>query len=449
MLWHIYGGIMSGYNYAKKIDIIGEYDVAVVGGGPAGICAAASAARMGARVLLIERHGVLGGNLTIGHVSPILGAVSEGTMYSEIEHLLDAEHKDAKQVMTRNGREIHIDHEEAKGILASFVKESGAELMLCTSVVDVIKDGDKVTGLVINTPEGLCAVSAKVVIDASGDGHAAYLAGAEYKIGRDGDGKTQPCTLEFLVDGVDESVAISAWGGSDPVKLPSGQEYRELCKQKNAEGELPKNVTIVRLHRTFYDGERSVNATQLNDIDPLDGRVLGNAEVELRSQIESVLHFLQKYVPGYENCRIKSSASVLGVRETRRITGEYVLCDKDVEDGARFDDVVVHKAWFLIDIHNPAGGGQAEGHSKMAQPYDIPYRCLLPLGVENLLTSGRCISGTHRAHASYRVMAICMATGEAAGVAAALAARIGRTVREVGASEVQEVLAGRGVRLFD
>lgn len=440
---------MSNYSYAKTLEIVGEYDVAVVGGGPAGICAAVSAARMGAHVLLIERHGILGGNLTLGHVSPILGAVSEGTMYSEIESLLDENHKDAKQVLTRNGREIHIDFEEAKGILASFVKKSGAEFMLCTSVADVIKDGNKVTGLVLNTPSGLCAISAKVVIDASGDGHAAYLAGAEYKIGRDGDGRTQPCTLEFVVDGVDESVAISAWGGSDPVKLPSGQEYRELCKEKNAEGELPQNVTIVRLHRTFYDGERSVNATQLNGIDPLDGKVLADSEVELRAQIDSVVEFLRKYVPGYENCRIKSSASVLGVRETRRITGEYVLCDKDVEDGARFDDVVVHKAWFLIDIHNPAGGGQAEGHSKMAQPYDIPYRCLLPLGVENLLTSGRCISGTHRAHASYRVMAICMATGEAAGVAAAIAAKSDRNVREIGASEIQKVLTDRGVKLFD
>lgn len=440
---------MSNYNYTKTIEVVGEYDVAVVGGGPAGVCAAVSAARMGARVLLVERHGILGGNLTLGHVSPILGAVSEGTMYSEIEGLLDEAHKDAKQVMTRNGREIHIDFEEAKGILASFVKKNGAEFMLCTSVADVIKDGNKITGLVLNTPSGLCAVSANVVIDASGDGHAAYLAGAEYKVGRDGDGRTQPCTLEFVVDGVDESVAISAWGGSDPVKLPSGQEYRELCKEKNAEGELPENVTIVRLHRTFYDGERSVNATQLNGIDPLDGKVLADSEVELRAQIDSVVAFLRKYVPGYENCRIKSSASVLGVRETRRIMGEYVLCDKDVEDGARFDDVVVHKAWFLIDIHNPAGGGQAEGHSKMAQPYDIPYRCLLPLGVENLLTSGRCISGTHRAHASYRVMAICMATGEAAGVAAALAAKSNRTVREVGASEIQKVLTSRGVKLFD
>ena len=162
-----------------------------------------------------------------------------------------------------------------------------------------------------------------------------------------------------------------------------------------------------------------------------------------------VVKFLRKYVPGYEDCKVKSSASVLGVRETRRIMGEYIICDEDVEKGTKKDDVVVHNAWFLIDIHNPTGGGQAEGVSQPAKPYDIPYRALLPKGVKNLLTAGRCISGTHRAHASYRVMAICMATGEAAGVAAALASKKGVTPSEICACEIQKVLSDRGVVLFD
>lgn len=440
---------MANYEYKKSLEYIGEYDIAIVGGGPSGICAAVSAARMGASVMLIERHGILGGNLTIGHVSPILGSVSDGTMYSEIIDLLLKNHENARHVVTRNGREVHVDFEEAKSILVKLVRESGAEFMLCTSVADVITDGNKVEGLVLNTPTGLAAIKATVIIDASGDGHAAYLAGAEYKIGRDGDGKTQPTTLEFVVDNVDESRAITAWGGSDPVKLPWGQEYREFCKEKNACGELPENVTIVRLHRDFYDGDRVINATQLNGIDALDGKVLAYAEDELRGQIDSVVTFLRKYIPGYENCRVKSSASVIGVRETRRIMGEYVLCDNDVENGTKKDDVVVHNAWFLIDIHNPAGGGQAEGFSKPAKPYDIPYGCMLPLGVENLLTTGRCISGTHRAHASYRVMAICMALGEAAGVAATLAVKQGISPREVNVKDIQNVLTERGVKLFD
>ena len=137
------------------------------------------------------------------------------------------------------------------------------------------------------------------------------------------------------------------------------------------------------------------------------------------------------------------------MRETRRIVGDYVLQDSDVESGARQKDVVVHNAWFLIDIHNPAGGGQAEGHSQPAKPYDIPYRCLLPKGLDNILTCGRCISGTHRAHASYRVMTICFATGQAAGTAAALSAVKGVTPRQLNIDELQEALIGQGCVLFD
>ena len=157
--------------------------------------------------------------------------------------------------------------------------------------------------------------------------------------------------------------------------------------------------------------------------------------------------FLRKYVPGFERCALKSTGSTLGVRETRRIQGDAIVNDTDVETGGRYDDAVVHNAWFLIDIHNPAGGGQAEGHSQLAVPYDIPYGALLPKGIDGLLTCGRCISGTHRAHASYRVMYVCFATGQAAGVAAALSAREKLTPRQLPASAVQEALMRIGVDL--
>jgi len=437
------------YNYKKEITLDIDYDVVVAGGGPAGICAAVSAARMGVSVLLVERHGVLGGNLTMGNISPILGHVAPKTMYDEIISLLKENHKDAREVVTHNGNEVHIDHEEAKGIFANLVIDSGAKFMLCTSIVDIIKDKNKITGVILNTPEGLCGVKAGVVIDATGDGQASYLAGAECKVGRDSDGLCQPTTLEFVVEGVDESIGITAWGESDPVKLPDGREYRSVCREKNRMGELPENVSIVRLHRTFYPGERSVNATQLNNVNSLDPLTLAYAEIELRNQIQKVVAFLKANVPGFQNCKIKNSASVLGVRETRRVIGDFVIDDSVVENGTKFDDVIVHNAWFLIDIHNPKGGGQAEGLARDASPYDIPYRALLPLGLENILTAGRCISGTHRAHASYRVMAICMAMGESAGIAAALAVKNKTTPRKVAVKDIQKELILRGAKLFD
>ena len=424
-----------------------EADVVVAGGGPAGVCAAVSAARMGAKTILVERFGCLGGNLTLGHVSPILGKVSSGTMADEIRRLLNANHLDAPKVMTRNGPEEHIDHEEAKGVLAKLCAEAGVTVLLCAPVLDAQMEGQRVTGLTIDTPNGLRTIHAKVVVDATGDGRVATAAGAEVKIGRDSDGATQPSTLEFVVDGVDESRGITAWGGTDPVKLPSGEEYRALCKRMNAAGELPENVTIVRLHRTFYPGERSVNATQINGIDPLNPIDLGKAERELRGQIDQCVAFLRKYVPGFEKCRVKSSAGTLGVRETRRVMGDAMVVDDDLLAGRHYPDAVVHNAWFLIDIHNPKGGGQAEGHSHPAKPYDIRYGAFLPKGIEGLLTAGRCISGTHRAHASYRVMTPCMAMGEAVGVAAALAAKDGIVPREVKAEAVRQALAARGVSL--
>lgn len=433
------------FSYKKEIETIEEVDVLVVGGGPAGICAAVSAARLGVKVLLIERYGAVGGNLTLGNVSPILGKVSKGTMYDEVIGLLSEKHKDELKVETRNGKEIHIDAEEAKGILINLLNTNNVRVMLQTAVCDVIKEGNAISGVVVVTSLGMKLIKAKRVVDATGDGTVAFLAGCEYKIGRESDGRTQPVTLEFTINNVDESRAIMCFGGSDPVTLPDGKKYSNFCKECEQNGILPKNVSIVRLHRTFYSGERNVNATQMNDIDGLNTEDLFKAEVELRNQIDQVVDFLRKYIPGYENCMLKTTADTLGVRETRRIMGEYIMCDEDVEKGNHYDDAVVHNAWFLIDIHNPSGGGQAEGHSKMAEPYDIRYGALLPLGVENLLTAGRCISGTHRAHASYRVMAICMATGEASGIAAALSIKENIVPRKLSAIKVRNALKEKGV----
>ena len=420
-----------------------NYDVIVCGGGPSGISAAVSSARQGAKTALIERYGILGGMLTSGYVNPILGAISEGTVYEEMLSLLNA-----VKNKTRIGYEIGIDSEKAKYILLKYVSDAGVDIFLQTPVVDVIKEKNTVNGVIIGTQNGLKELRAKAVVDATGDGFVASIAGAECAIGRD-DGRCQPATTEFTIENVDESTAILCTGGSDPVKLPDGTGYSDFCKLKNREGELPENVNIVRLHRTFNPGERSVNATQVNGVNTLTPEGVCEAELELRSQIDVIISFLRKYVPGYENCRLKATGSTLGVRESRRVIGDYILNDNDVETGTRKEDVAVHKAWFLIDIHNPNGGGQAEGRSQPSIPYDIPYRCFLPKGIDGLLTCGRCISGTHRAHASYRVMGICIATGQAAGTAAALSSNNGVTPRELDVKQLQKALTDAGVQLFD
>ena len=426
-----------------------HYDVLVVGGGPAGIGAAVAAARQGAHTAVLERGGVLGGMLTAGQVQPILGSVARGTIYDEVVDLLNRGHEDVPKITTRNGREIHVDVEEAKERLLRLVYESGAEIYLQTPVIDVLTQDGRVTGVIAGTPHGPRQFTAAIVVDATGDGFAAARAGAEYEIGRSSDGRCQPATIEFLVDHLDERYALSCYGGSDPVTLPNGKKYSEFCKEASARGELPENVTIVRLHKTFYEGERNVNATQANGFDTLSAKGVVEAELLLRAQIDKIVTFLRNNIPGYENCRVKSSASTLGVRETRRITGISRVEDVDVETGTRCQDVIVHKAWFLIDIHNPNGGGQAERQAKAAMPYDIPYGALVPRGLDGIYTAGRCISGTHRAHGSYRVMAICLATGQAAGTAAALCVKQGVQPRELDYHLVQSALQAQGAVLFD
>ena len=353
--------------YQNQINKIYHYDVVIAGGGPAGICAAVSAARAGAETLLVERFGILGGMLTSGHVDPILGSVSKGTMYDEIVGLLTRSHPGIPPQVTRNGVEQQVDPEEAKMILSNLLRESGAEYFLQSAVVDAIKEENQVKGVIITTPAGLAAVYGKCLVDCTGDGYLAAQAGAEYLVGREKDGECQPSTIEFVIDHVDETRAITCYGGSDPVKLADGRGYVELCKKASQSGELPDVVSVVRLHRTFYQGERSVNATQANHFDLLSLNGIAAADLELRNQIDKILRFLRTNIPGFENCRVKSSASALGVRETRRIMGEYIMQDADVEKGSRFEDVLVHNAWFLIDIHNPTGPGQAEKFSHPAQ----------------------------------------------------------------------------------
>lgn len=216
---------------------------------------------------------------------------------------------------------------------------------------------------------------------------------------------------------MDESIAISDGNHTYDVRMP-GSNFRQICINAAEAGELPAMASFVRLYRTLRRGECVVNATQSNFIDGTEILDITKAEYDLREQIPVIIKFLQSRVKGFENCYLQESAATLGVRETRRIMGEYILTEDDLFTGRKFHDVVVHNAIFSIDIHNPTGAGMHEFTD--VQPYDIPYRCLVPIGVEDLLTAGRCISGTHRAQASYRVMNICMAIGEAAGAAAAL-----------------------------
>lgn len=428
-------------NYTKQLKVQGTYDVVVAGSGPAGICAAVAAAREGAKVALVERYGVVGGNLTTGYVGPILGMVGKRTMRDELVELLGVPEND---MIGETGR-AH-DFEMAKIRLMQFVNHPNIDVYLQTTVTDVIKEGDTLKGIIATSGEGQFALLGKVTIDATGDGLVSYLAGATTEKGRE-DGLMQPVTLEFTIDGVDESKGVICIGDVDDVRL-GDERFLDYCKRLSLEGEIPERIAAVRLHPTTHSGQRQVNTTQVNGIDMTRVDHIFKADLELREQILTLLDFFHKHIPGYENCRIISSGTTTGVRETRRVIGDYIITAEEMAAGCRFDDVIVHRAEFIVDIHNPEGSGQAEEHIQYCDPYDLPYRCFTPKGIENLYTAGRCISGTHRAHASYRVMSICMAMGEAVGVAAAMCAESGCTPRNLNVKELQNRLTNKGIELY-
>ncbi len=433
---------METVSYTREIPVYKRFDVIVCGAGPAGICAAVAAARQGAKVALLERYGVPGGNLTCGHVGPILGMVGKGTMRDELMALLEVPDND---MIGRVG--VAHDMQRAKTVLTEFIHHENIEVYLQTMVADALVEDRRITGVVISTKEGLLALEGKVVVDATGDGDVAAFAGCQIEKGRE-DGLMQPVTLEFTLDNVDEDRGVICIGDVDDVEF-NGQRFLDYCKQCAQKGMLPEHLAAVRLHPTVHKGERQVNTTQANGVDSTKIEDLYPAELALRGQIDTLIRFFRENLPGYENCKYIASGTTTGIRESRRVVGEYLITAEELAAGKRFDDVVVHRAEFIVDIHNPAGAGQAEEKIQYVVPYDLPYGCFVPKGVDGLMTAGRCISGTHRAHASYRVMSICMAMGQAVGVAAALCARQGCQPRELDVKALQKELAALGVELFD
>lgn len=433
---------METVSYTREIPVYKRFDVIVCGAGPAGICAAVAAARQGAKVALLERYGVPGGNLTCGHVGPILGMVGKGTMRDELMALLEVPDND---MIGRVG--VAHDMQRAKTVLTEFIHHENIEVYLQTMAADALVEDHRVTGVVISTKEGLLALEGKVVVDATGDGDVAAFAGCQIEKGRE-DGLMQPVTLEFTLDNVDEDRGVICIGDVDDVAF-NGQRFLDYCKQCAQKGMLPEHLAAVRLHPTVHKGERQVNTTQANGVDSTKIEDLYPAELALRGQIDTLIRFFRENLPGYENCKYIASGTTTGIRESRRVVGEYLITAEELAAGKRFDDVVVHRAEFIVDIHNPAGAGQAEEKIQYVVPYDLPYGCFVPKGVDGLMTAGRCISGTHRAHASYRVMSICMAMGQAVGVAAALCARQGCQPRALDVKALQKELAALGVELFD
>ncbi len=411
-----------------------DYEVIVVGSGPAGVAAAITSARNGAKTLLIESLGRVGGISTAGMMSHFTGTVGNKIYHEILKRAADKNYFECKSLKS-------IDPEMLTVTYLEMLEEAGADLLLYTTLCDVIKEGDCVKGVLCHNKSGFTAYTCSVVIDGSGDGDAAYMSGAEFVKGRETDGKMQPATLMFKVGGVDMDKAVLPPSFETLVETEKG-ELQAMAREI-----LPHPAGHVLLYRSTIPGVVTVNMTNIIGVDGTSAEDLTKAEITCRKQLKPIVDFLREYAPGYENCYILGSASLIGVRETRHFKGVKTLHETDVSEAKQYDDYVVYDAHFNFDVHNISGAGLdktgCQKHFTQKKGYTIPYGCLVPEKIDGLLLSGRNISGTHMAHSSFRAMPICVGTGEACGAAAAIAAKSGKKLRDITAQDIRALIGGK------
>ncbi len=443
-----------------------DYDVLVVGGGNAGCAAAISAARHGARTLLIERYGFLGGTATAAMVGPWM------TFHSGGERIVGGIAQEIVERLMRAGASpghLHdssdyvptitpFDPEAHKALLFEMMAESGVSLLLHAWFLEALVESESVAGVRVATVAGVREYRARAIIDATADAYVASSAGVPTQQG-DERGRVQPASLMFRLSHVDLS-KIASYVRMHPDQMRTSLKAHErtahaitavaglndLWDHARASGEVDVPRELVSFFISPYPDEVTVNMTRVTDIDPLDPDDLTRAEIEARAQVMQLAAFFRRRVPGFENARIAATGTQIGIRESRRIVGRYTLTRDDVLQARQFDDAVARSA-YPIDVHNPSGSGTTTTRLAPGTSYEIPFRCLIPINRERLLVAGRCISTTHEALASTRLTPTVMTLGQAAGTAAALALRQERALHQFDAAELRRTLVADGVDL--
>ncbi|MBB6674638.1 FAD-dependent oxidoreductase [Cohnella nanjingensis] len=434
-----------------------EADVVVVGGGPAGIAAAVAAGRLGARTVLVERYGFVGGMSTAAMVYPWMtfhADSGEQVIQGIAQEIVD-------RLIERGGSPGHLrdtvgfvhtltpySAEIFQIVAMDMFREAGVKLLLHSFVDGVETVDDRIAAVRIATKSGPIAIRGSTFVDASGDADVAYLSGARTLQGRDGDRQSQPMTMKFRMRGVDLD-KVKAYMIAHPEDFYKKTPFAELphIPLTGVSGFYSHwraaNVPINRDQVLFFTGpaedEVLINCTRVQGLDGTDVEALTQAEEEGRRQVLLMSEFLKRDVPGFERASVSSVGTQIGIRETRRIVGHYALAKEDVTEGRKCADVIA-RSGYPIDIHDPSGKGVTAAWIAGDGAYDIPYRCLVSADKRNLLAAGRCISTTHEALATTRLTPSCMATGQAAGTAAALAALSGADAIDVDIAALQAAL---------
>ncbi len=396
-----------------ETEILGEYDVIIVGGGPSGVGAAITSGRRGLKTLLIEKSGCLGGMQTSGLVNPMFDCENKNGIVKELVDELKAKGKFGAFW------NICFDYEYMKVLLDRKVKEAGVDILFDTSFSKALCENGRVYGVITESKGGRCAYLSKYVIDCSGDALVAYDAGVKTYLGGK-DGELQSATLMFMIGNTD----YLQGGRDDLYNIMKDHLEKPDCKYV-----LPyKHAYIIKLPDTNC---AVVQLTHMTVHDPFDMSDVSSLYLEGRKQAVEAFEFIRS-IPKFSEITLLQTAPLIGIRESRRIEGEYTLTAEDMVAGKTFDDGFT-TVTFGIDIHKSDGSAQEVIRTK---PYEIPFRCLIPKGYEGLLVAGKTISGTHEAMASYRVTSDCMAMGEAAGEAVCEAIKNNIGIREVDIKKV-------------
>lgn len=405
-----------------------KYDLAVIGGGFAGVSAALAAARAGAKVLIVEKSNCLGGAAVNCLVNPFMPYWTEmdgkrvdlsAGIFKEIHDRL--EHHNAMS------KESFLE-EKLKYILNEMVAEANIDLLFHAYIFKVEKCDEHIASIVVATKSGEMQVEANYFIDATGDAQLAYLAGCPTVLGRESDHLCQPMTLCFRL------------GNVDVEKFYESRERLKIAHaQSLAAGELINPRENILVFKTPIHNVLHFNTTRVVKKNPTSPEEVTEAEVLARRQVYEIYDFMKKHADGLENSFLMMTAAEIGVRESRMIVGDYVLTEQDCRNCVKFDDGIA-ACNYDIDIHNPEGTGTSHYYFPAGEYYTIPYRSLIPKSVSNMLVAGRCISSDHGAQASYRIMPVVCCIGEAAGSAVGLAVKQNCTVREIDVKELQNEL---------
>ena len=443
---------------ARELHVLAEVDVLVVGGGPSGVCAAIGAAKAGADTMLVESLGSFGGMWTNGLVTTLGGFNSWLRPY---RRCVDGVMGEWLRLATEKGGAednrswvLSSDPEIMKLAADELLSKYNVNLLLHTWVCDAIMDGDTLKGVIVENVDGRGVILAKSIVDCTGNGDVMARSGAEFRISE----ALQPMTMPFFLaevtpkgtDPFDEELCIPM--GPEPGYLgkemmPYTTRRRDMAIDNDMLNKAYENGELPFFGGPWFGGLRTnypwVNTTRVYG-SAVNAKELTEAEIQGRHDAHRIVNFYRKNCAGFENCWIMTTAATMGIRETRRLIGEYTLNREDIAENHQFEDSIAVGVW-PIDVH-PQKGENGAHDMFVPLPYQIPYRSLIPVKIDNLIVAGRCISSDREAMGTLRVGATCGAIGHAAGIAAALSAKSGKSPRTLDPKAIQsELTAQKGI----